>query len=95
MVDVDAVIQQFYPGELGGLAIAEIIFGAANPSGMTDDVVQRVLPYSSSIIRQENSLCRFQEASPLRLPFTTTLKAGDRSTLVLSTRMVPCCLDTR
>ncbi|KAI0033860.1 glycoside hydrolase family 3 protein [Vararia minispora EC-137] len=30
---VDAVIQQFYPGELGGLALAEIIFGSANPSG--------------------------------------------------------------
>ncbi|KZS90856.1 glycoside hydrolase family 3 protein [Sistotremastrum niveocremeum HHB9708] len=29
----DAVIQQFYPGELGGLTIAEIIFGVANPSG--------------------------------------------------------------
>ncbi|CAK5266567.1 unnamed protein product [Mycena citricolor] len=29
----DAVIQQFYPGELGGLAIAEAIFGAFNPSG--------------------------------------------------------------
>jgi beta-glucosidase len=32
-VDADAVIQQFYPGELGGLALAEIIFGDANPSG--------------------------------------------------------------
>lgn len=32
-VDADAVIQQFYPGELGGLALAEIVFGAANPSG--------------------------------------------------------------
>ncbi|EGO04166.1 glycoside hydrolase family 3 protein, partial [Serpula lacrymans var. lacrymans S7.3] len=31
--NVDAVIQQFYPGELGGLAIAEIVFGATNPSG--------------------------------------------------------------
>ncbi|KAH0839362.1 family 3 glycoside hydrolase [Lanmaoa asiatica] len=31
--NVGAVIQQFYPGELGGLAIAEIIFGAVNPSG--------------------------------------------------------------
>ncbi|KIK96990.1 glycoside hydrolase family 3 protein [Paxillus rubicundulus Ve08.2h10] len=31
--NVDAVIQQFYPGELGGLAIAEIIFGVVNPSG--------------------------------------------------------------
>ncbi|KAF9461447.1 glycoside hydrolase superfamily [Collybia nuda] len=31
--DADAVIQQFYPGELGGLALAEIIFGAVNPSG--------------------------------------------------------------
>ncbi|RDB30408.1 Periplasmic beta-glucosidase [Hypsizygus marmoreus] len=29
----DAVIQQFYPGELGGLALAEVIFGAVNPSG--------------------------------------------------------------
>ncbi|KAF8644321.1 hypothetical protein AX16_008529 [Volvariella volvacea WC 439] len=29
----DAVIQQFYPGELGGLALAEIVFGAINPSG--------------------------------------------------------------
>lgn len=35
LVDVDAVLQQFYPGELGGLAIAEIVFGAANPSGMS------------------------------------------------------------
>ena len=33
-VDADAVIQQFYYGELGGLAIAEIVFGVANPSGM-------------------------------------------------------------
>ncbi|KAG8218078.1 family 3 glycoside hydrolase [Butyriboletus roseoflavus] len=31
--NVDAVVQQFYPGELGGLAIAEIIFGVVNPSG--------------------------------------------------------------
>jgi beta-glucosidase len=31
--NADAVIQQFYPGELGGTAIAEIIFGAVNPSG--------------------------------------------------------------
>ncbi|KAF8148855.1 glycoside hydrolase superfamily [Crassisporium funariophilum] len=29
----DAVIQQFYPGELGGRALAEVIFGAVNPSG--------------------------------------------------------------
>jgi beta-glucosidase len=27
------VVQQFYPGELGGLAIAEILFGAVSPSG--------------------------------------------------------------
>ena len=38
LTDVDAVVQQFYPGELGGLAIAEIIFGAVNPSGPYDDV---------------------------------------------------------
>ncbi|KAG6909222.1 hypothetical protein DXG01_001529 [Tephrocybe rancida] len=31
--NADAVIQQFYPGELGGLALAEVIFGAVNPSG--------------------------------------------------------------
>ncbi|GBE78893.1 glycoside hydrolase family 3 protein [Sparassis crispa] len=31
--NADAVVQQFYPGELGGLALAEIIFGDVNPSG--------------------------------------------------------------
>ncbi|EJD42421.1 hypothetical protein AURDEDRAFT_199589 [Auricularia subglabra TFB-10046 SS5] len=30
---VDAVVQQFYPGELGGLALAEVLFGDVNPSG--------------------------------------------------------------
>ncbi|KAL7281865.1 hypothetical protein ACG7TL_003330 [Trametes sanguinea] len=30
----DAVVQQFYPGELGGLALAEVIFGDVNPSGL-------------------------------------------------------------
>lgn len=44
MTDVDAVVQQIYPGEPGGLAVAEIIFGAVNPSSMYDDVVQPVLP---------------------------------------------------
>ncbi|KAG6820323.1 hypothetical protein H0H93_002172 [Arthromyces matolae] len=34
----DAVVQQFYPGELGGLAIAEVIFGAVNPSAFVDNV---------------------------------------------------------
>ncbi|KAI0795421.1 glycoside hydrolase family 3 protein [Abortiporus biennis] len=29
----DAVVQQFYPGELGGLALAEVVFGDVNPSG--------------------------------------------------------------
>ncbi|KAF8588906.1 glycoside hydrolase family 3 protein [Ramaria rubella] len=29
----DAVVQQFYPGELGGVAIAEVLFGDVNPSG--------------------------------------------------------------
>jgi len=31
--NANAVVQQFYPGDLGGLAIAEVIFGAVNPSG--------------------------------------------------------------
>ena len=29
-----AVVQQFYQGELGGLALAEVLFGAVNPSGV-------------------------------------------------------------
>ena len=29
-----AVVQQFYQGELGGLAIAEVLFGTVNPSGV-------------------------------------------------------------
>jgi len=29
----DAVIQQFYPGEFGGAALAEVIYGDVNPSG--------------------------------------------------------------
>ncbi|KIO21728.1 glycoside hydrolase family 3 protein [Tulasnella calospora MUT 4182] len=29
----DAIVQQFYPGEMGGLALAEVIFGDVNPSG--------------------------------------------------------------
>ena len=33
--DADAIISQFYPGELGGLALAEVIFGDVNPSGMS------------------------------------------------------------
>ncbi|KAG8932639.1 hypothetical protein FRC03_011255 [Tulasnella sp. 419] len=28
-----AIVQQFYPGEMGGLALAEVIFGDVNPSG--------------------------------------------------------------
>ncbi|KAG8943685.1 hypothetical protein FRC04_002585 [Tulasnella sp. 424] len=31
--NADAIVQQFYPGEMGGLALAEVIFGDVNPSG--------------------------------------------------------------
>jgi beta-glucosidase len=31
----DAVLSQFYGGELAGVALADIIFGNANPSGKT------------------------------------------------------------
>ena len=92
ITDVDAVVQQFYPGELGGLAIAEIIFGAANPSGMC---VKRALPCSPLTVRQADSLSRSREAWQPRPRFTTISKAGDRSALGRSTRMVPCYSATR
>lgn len=38
-VDADAILQQFYPGEYGGLALAEIIYGDVNPSGVCPFVV--------------------------------------------------------
>jgi len=31
--NADAVLQQFYPGELGGIALAETLLGISNPSG--------------------------------------------------------------
>jgi beta-glucosidase len=34
--NADAVIQQFYPGEYGGQALAEVVFGAVNPSGESE-----------------------------------------------------------
>lgn len=34
-IDADAVIGQFYPGEQGSIALAEVLFGDVNPSGRT------------------------------------------------------------
>jgi len=34
-LDADAVVSQFYPGEFGGIALAEVLFGDVNPSGKT------------------------------------------------------------
>ena len=31
--ECDAVLQCFYPGEMGGLALADILFGKVSPSG--------------------------------------------------------------
>ena len=31
--ECDAVVQCFYPGEMGGLALADILFGKVSPSG--------------------------------------------------------------
>lgn len=95
MADVAAVMQQFYPGELGGLAIAEVIFGAVNPSGMCVDIMQWVLLCSLLTIRQADSRCRSQQVSLRRPPSTTTSKGRDRSILALSTQTVPYILDTR
>jgi beta-glucosidase len=41
-VDADAVIQQFYPGDLGGLALAEVVFGDVNPSGKAFSILSEL-----------------------------------------------------
>jgi hypothetical protein len=51
--NADAVVQQFYPGELGGLAIAEAVFGAFNPSGK-----YWVLPLFSFWCDAKRNVCR-------------------------------------
>ncbi|XP_006457607.1 hypothetical protein AGABI2DRAFT_213076 [Agaricus bisporus var. bisporus H97] len=39
--NVDAIVHQFYPGEYGGRALAEVIFGDVNPSGRLSVSVPR------------------------------------------------------
>lgn len=37
----NAIVQQFYPGDLGGIAIAEILLGLYNPDGKLSISVPR------------------------------------------------------
>ncbi|TFK98582.1 glycoside hydrolase family 3 protein [Pterulicium gracile] len=61
--NADAVIQQFYPGELGGLALAEIIFGDANPSGKLSLSVPRDVGTAPAFYDYQNDGRNFQVGS--------------------------------
>jgi beta-glucosidase len=63
-----AVVQQFYQGELGGLAIAEVLFGEVNPSGgfvLVFAFIERDLLMARSLF------CLFAGKLPVSFPRST------------------------
>ncbi|MFW5845050.1 MAG: glycoside hydrolase family 3 N-terminal domain-containing protein [Planctomycetota bacterium] len=70
MQHADAVLFAGYPGEQGGAAIADILFGAVNPSGRmpftTPYSVQDLPPYSNYVL--QNRTYRYSQAAAL-IPF--------------------------
>jgi beta-glucosidase len=65
--NADAVIQVFYPGCEGGDAVADVLFGAANPSGRLPFTVPRTVedlpPFTDYAMRGRTY--RFAEREPL------------------------------
>lgn len=64
---VPAILQQFYPGEEGGTALAEVLFGDVNPSGRLPVTVYRGIeqlpPFDDYAMK--NRTYRFFEGEPL------------------------------
>lgn len=90
----DAVVQQFYQGELGGLAIAEVLFGAVNPSGrLWRSVLQMYVNVSRKT--QVNCPSRSRAVPAQRLLSTTISRAHDRSTQGVSWMTARSSSDTR
>ena len=68
--DAKAVIAALYPGQEGGTALAQILFGAANPSGK--------LPFSYIQERSQSPAFARYQATDLKVPYAEGVFVGYR-----------------
>jgi len=91
---VDAILEVFYPGEQGGLAVADALFGDYNPGGKLPITwVKSVddLPNFTSML-MDNRTYRYYTGTPLYpFGFGLSYTTFQYSNLILSaTNIVPC-----
>lgn len=71
MSNADAIVDAFEGGQSGGQAVAEVLFGAVNPSGMEpytvypSDFVNQVSMYNMSFLAGPGKSYRYYEGTPL------------------------------